>query len=73
MTPHDHVTFLPESVIAARVCSGCGAYVAATRTEAHQAFHDVVAALAVGLPIAQEADTPNSTPPEQGVLFDVEV
>lgn len=44
---HDHVDFLTASLVSARVCSGCGAYVSGGDIEKHQSFHDRLKALEI--------------------------
>ena len=37
---HDHQEFGSASLVSARLCLGCGSYVAGTHLVAHQHFHD---------------------------------
>jgi hypothetical protein len=37
---HQHVDFSSASLVSARLCLGCGAYVAGSHLVQHQAFHD---------------------------------
>jgi hypothetical protein len=39
---HDHVDYVGASLVAARLCLGCGAYVAGSHLVLHQRFHDRV-------------------------------
>ena len=56
---HDHVDFVSTSLISARLCLGCGAFVAGSHLRDHQVFHDQ---LREALVRASGADT--ATPDE---------
>lgn len=42
---HKHVKFEAASLVAARLCTACGSYVAASHLSEHQELHDQLAAL----------------------------
>lgn len=50
--PHDHVEYATASMVSARVCNRCGAYVLGDpdNRELHQEFHDRIAALEATAP-----------------------
>jgi hypothetical protein len=60
---HDHVDYVGASLVSARLCLGCGAYVAGSHLVLHQRFHDRVQEALVRAAGSDLEDT------EQAALF----